>query len=158
MQINQDRRAFAILAMISISICGALVYVFNAGFDESRYFSRHSFDYYLLVQSKYVKNFPIPNGAVDVTYHSSCGDGPKPPSTTVQIDNVSEIEQSYLNEIEKFVSDFGLERKRSDDGGMGPFRGLSAHYEEEKHDSIELTMRRETSGFYSIALEHIEYQ
>ena len=141
---------------ILILIIGTLAYAFTAGFDESRYFSRYSLDYYLLVQSRYVKQFPIPDGVGAVTYYSSCGDGPKPPRTAVEIKDIPELTPDYLASVERFASDSGL-KQTSGQGITELSRGMSTNYENEQGDVIEITSGRETNGRYTIALEHIEY-
>lgn len=137
------------IAIVAIMVVGALGYIFNAGFDESRNFSRPSLDYYLLVQSKYVKGFPIPGGAVDIRYHASCGDGPKPPSTAVEIGNVPELTANDLLAIETFVAGFGLTRTARV-GVIGPAWGPSTVYEDLAGDEVELAVRRGHNGVYSL--------
>ncbi|MBF0378406.1 MAG: hypothetical protein HQK72_13120 [Desulfamplus sp.] len=124
----------------------AFGYILYAGFDESRYFSRYSFDYYLLVDSK-VKDFPLPKEFVEVTYHSSCGDGPKLPSSAVHV-KVGNIDDSYLSKIERFITENGLVRTSTE----GVFAS-STVYEDKNGDEIEILVYHNKGGIYSIIME-----
>lgn len=148
------RSAKTFVTVVSLGIFLAiLAYILYAGFDESRYFFRYSFDYYLLVDSK-VKEFPLPKESIEVTYHSSCGDGPKPPSSAVHV-KVANIDDSYLTKIEHFITENGLLRT-SNEGVFGVF-APSTVYEYKNGNEIEIAVHQEERGFYSIIMEYRQY-
>ena len=60
-------KKFIIAASLVIFIVVSFVYAIIASFDESRYFSSQSVDYYLLIHSRIVKDFPFP----EVYVHSA---------------------------------------------------------------------------------------
>jgi hypothetical protein len=141
------------LSAILFVILGLFIvgYFIHIAFDESRYFSKNSLDYYLLVHSRYVKNFPLPENVIKVTYHSSCGDGPKPPSTAVQIDTTA-LGEDYINAVKNFVTKNNLKKTQNE----GVFR-LATVYKDINNDEIEIVIGKVENGLYSIILEHRTY-
>lgn len=138
-------------AVIVVSCLAAAVitcaYVFQAAFDESRYFQRTSVDYFLLMDSEYVRRFPVPKDAMDVRYHSSCGDGPKPPSVAVEF-WVHAIDDTYVKDVENFIQGNRL-RKAAAKGLFDP----SSVYLDDTGGELELAWHRRKEG-YSVVFEH----
>jgi hypothetical protein len=148
MKVSKKALSALFFSILCLLIAG---YFINIVFDESRYFSKNSLDYFLLVHSRYVKNFPLPENVIKVTYHSSCGDGPKPPSTAVQIDTTA-IGVNYLNDVENFVTKNNLKKTQNE----GVF-SLATVYKDINNDEIEIVIDKEENGLYSIILEHRTY-
>jgi hypothetical protein len=74
----------------------------NAIFDESRYFSKNSIDYYLLTP-KVIKGFPLPSESKEIRYYYSSGDGTKPTSNGVTIIKKTPFDSIYLKNAKIFL-------------------------------------------------------
>ena len=128
----------------SVSVCA---YIVAAGLDESRYFRRSSIDYYLLVHSKYVKEFPLPRDPVEVMYHSSCGDGPKRPSIAIHV-KVRALDPGYADEIQQFVKYSQLTETLREG-----ILSSSTVYVDNSGSEVELSLFKEASS-YRVILKH----
>jgi hypothetical protein len=89
-----------VIAVLFLAII--MVYMVNAIFDESRYFSKNSIDYYLLTP-KVIKDFPLPSESKEIRYYYSSGDGTKPTSNGVTIIKKTPFDSIYLKNAKIFL-------------------------------------------------------
>ena len=99
-------------------------YVLTLALSESLYTERGSFAYYLLIPDV-IQDVPLVDVVGGVTFHNSAGDGPKPPSSSIEYH--SRAEEAVLRAaVEAFLESRGFTKqgdsKRLDNTGTTFYR------------------------------------
>jgi len=98
---------FAVTMFIVLGGFLFAIYTLSLLFNESLECSKYSYAYFLTVHSDLIKNFPKPDLVRQEAYGSSCGDGSKPPSTSVYFTTKLSREK-ILPIIEEYLLRHGL--------------------------------------------------
>ena len=99
------------------------LHVLQVWFAEDLYTRAGTLDYYLSINSAFIKNVPKPGAVAEVEYYSSCGDGPKPPAqgvsflTDADVRSVNAALKAYLEKEGYGEWDLAPVPRKHKDGG-----------------------------------------
>lgn len=86
-------------------------YALTLAFTESLYTGRGSFAYYLLIP-EVIQDVPLVDVVGEVTFHSGAGDGPKPPSSSIEYRSRAD-EAALRAALETFLESRGFTKRGS---------------------------------------------
>jgi hypothetical protein len=116
MRMKRKRRVWVWFA--ALSLVAALAWLicrwFAAAFTEDLYVEKNTFDYFLVVNSRFIKTVPCPGTITDLAYYSSCGDGPKPPANGVEF-TTDATHQKLIDDLTAHLQRFGYREWKETD-------------------------------------------